>query len=117
MQPTLVNERDIEPTVINKTNQLLFSKMGDIQLLDKLKFLGGATSLDKFMKAHKVSETKGFDHTDKTQNLKNFPFDAFYSELRHCNLFEPKYTAYVNLLKSELTTEQTVVFTLKAIPY
>ena len=33
---------------------------GDIQFLDTLNFLDGATSLDSFPKAYKTSETKGF---------------------------------------------------------
>ena len=58
--PILINERDIEPTVIKKANQFLSFKFGDIQLLVILNFLGGATSLDSFLKAHKTSETKRF---------------------------------------------------------
>ena len=56
--PILVNERDIEPAVIKKANQFISFKFGDIQLLDKMNFLGGATSLDSFLKAYKTSETK-----------------------------------------------------------
>ena len=52
----LVNERNIEPTVIKKANQ--FIKVGDIQLLDIMNFLGSATSLDSFLKAYNLSETK-----------------------------------------------------------
>ena len=72
--PIPVNERNIEPTVIKKANQFISSKFGDIQLLDIMNFLGGATSLDSFLKAYKTSETKGFfpyewfDHPDKMQN-------------------------------------------------
>ena len=72
--PILVNERNIESTVIKKTKQFISFKFRDIQLLDIMKFLGGATSLDSFLKAYKTSETKGFfpyewfDHTDKMQN-------------------------------------------------
>ena len=58
--PTFVNERGIEPTVIKKANQLVFVKFGDIQLLDIMNFLGGATSFDTFVKAYKTKETKGF---------------------------------------------------------
>ena len=58
--PILVNEQDIEPTVIKKANQFVSFKFGDIQLLDIMKFLGGATSLDSFLKAYKTKETKGF---------------------------------------------------------
>ena len=58
--PIFVNERNIEPTVIKKANQFVSLKFGDIQLLDIMSFLGGATSLDSFLKAYKTKETKGF---------------------------------------------------------
>ena len=58
--PILVNERDIEPTVMKKANQFVSFKFGDIHLLDIMNFLGGATSLDFFLKAYKTKETKGF---------------------------------------------------------
>ena len=113
--PILVNERDIEPTVIKKTNQFNSFKFGDIQLLDIMNFFSGATSLDSFLKAFKTSETKRFfryewfDHADKKQNTELPPYDAFYSKLRSCNPLEAKDTDYVNLLKSGLTTEQAVI--------
>ena len=116
LPPILVNKRDIEPTVIKKANQLISFKIGDIQLLDIMNFLGGATrSLDFFLKAYKTSETKRFflcdrfDQLDKMQNTEIPPYDAFYSKLRSCNPLEVEYTDYVNLLKSGLTKEQTVV--------
>ena len=80
-----------------------------------MNFLGGATSLDSFLKAYKTSRTKGFfpyewfDHPDKMQNTEVSPYDAFYSELRSCNPLEAEYMDYVNQLKTELTTEQAVV--------
>ena len=58
--PILVNERDIEPTIIKKANQFVPFKFGDVHLLDIMKFLGGATSLDYFLKAYKTKEAKGF---------------------------------------------------------
>ena len=60
--PILVDERDIEPTVIKKANRFVSFKFGDIQLLDIMNFLGDATSLDPILKAYKFSETKGFFH-------------------------------------------------------
>ena len=113
--PTLVNERDLEPTVMKKANQFISFNFGDIQLLDIRSFLGGATSRDSFLKAYKISETKGlppyewFDHPDKCRKQKFPPHDAFYSKLRSCNRLEAEYTDYVNFLKSGLTTEQAVV--------
>ena len=58
--PILVNERDIEPTVITKANKFSSFKFGDIQLLDIMNFLGGATSLDSFLKTYETKWTKGF---------------------------------------------------------
>ena len=58
--PILVNERDIEPTVIKKANQFVSFKFGDIHLPDNMNVLGGATSLDSFLKAYKTKETKDF---------------------------------------------------------
>ena len=113
--PILVNERDIEPTVIKKANQFTSFKFGGIQLLDIMNFLGGATGLDSFLKAYKTSETKGFfphewfDHPDKMQNTELPPCDDFYRKLRSCNLLEAECTDYVNLLKSGLATEKAVV--------
>ena len=58
--PILINERNKEPTVIRRANQFESLKFGDVQLLDFMNFLGGATSLDSFLKAYKTTETKGF---------------------------------------------------------
>ena len=113
--PILVNDCNIESTVIKKANQFISFKFGDFQLLDILNFLGGATSLGSILKAYKTSETKRFfpyewfDHPDKMQNRELLPYDAFYSKLRSCNPFEAEHTDYVNLLKSGLTTKQAVV--------
>ena len=115
MLPTLVNEGNLEPTVIEKVNQFISFKLGDIQLLDIRNFLGGAKSLHSFLKAYKTSETKRFfpyelfDHPDKMQNKELPPYDAFYSKLRSCNPLETRYTDYINVLKSGLTTEQAVI--------
>ena len=92
--PILIDERDIEPTVIKKANHFISFNFGDIHLLDILNFLGGATSLDTFLKAYKTSETKRFftyewfDHPDKTQNTEHSPYDALYNKVRTCNPLE-----------------------------
>ena len=113
--PILINERDIEPNVIRKASEFISFTFGEIQLLDIMNFLGGATRLDSFLKAYKTSETKRFfpygwfDNPDKMQNTELPPKDAFYSKLRSCNSLEAEHTDYVNLLKSGLATEQAVV--------
>ena len=95
--PILVNERDIEPNVINEANQFISFNFCDVQLLDILNFLGGATSLDSFLKADKTSETKAFlphelfDHPDKMQNKEFPPYDAFYSKICSCNPLQAEY--------------------------
>ena len=114
--PVSVSERDIETTVIKKAIQFIWSNFCDNQLLDIMKFLSGATSLDSFLKAYKISETKDLfpyeeiDQPDKTQKTEHSPMthniqDAFYSKLRSCNSHEAEHTDYANLLKSGLTTE------------
>ena len=115
MLPVLVNERNIEPSVIKKVNQFISFKFIDIQLLHIINFLGGATSLNSFLKAYKTSETKGFfsyewfDHPFKIPITGLPPYDAFYSKLRICNPLEKEHMDYVNLLKSGLTTEQASI--------
>ena len=81
--PILVNEQDIEPTVIKKAYQFISFKFGDFQLLNIMNILGGATTLDSFLKANKTSEAKRFlpyewfGHPDKTQKTELAPHDAF----------------------------------------
>ena len=58
--PILINQRNMEPTVIKKANQFVSFEFGDVHLLDIKNFLGGATSLKSFLEAYKTSETKGF---------------------------------------------------------
>ena len=112
--PFLVNERGIESTVIKKANQFVSFKFGDIQLLDIMNFLGGATSLDSFRQAYKTTETKGFfpyewfDCPEKMNNKELPPYDSFFSILRNNNPLEKDYNDFQNLVNSGLTTEQTV---------
>ena len=77
--PHLLNERAIQPTVIKKGNQFISFKFGDIQFLDFLNFLAGATSLDSFLKAYQSKETKGY-----------FPYEWFDSFTKlDCNHLHP----------------------------
>ena len=78
--PTLVNQPDMEPTVIKNANQFISFVFGDIQFLDIMIFLGGATSLDSFVKAYKTSEARKFfpydwfHHPDKMPNTELHPY-------------------------------------------
>ena len=113
--PILVNDRDIEPIVIKKAYQFVSFKIGDIQLLEIMNFLGGATSLGSFLKSYKTKETEGFfpyewfDCPDKMNNKEFPPYDSFFSVLRNCNPPEKGYNDFQNLVNSGLTTEQAVV--------
>ena len=49
--PILINERNVEPSVINNADQFLSFKFGDNQLPDNIYFLDGATSLESFLNA------------------------------------------------------------------
>ena len=104
--PILINERNMEPIVIKKANQFVSFKFGDVQLLDIMNFLGGATSLDSFLKAYKTAEAKGFfsyewfDWPQKMNNSELPPYDAFFSKLRNVNPLEKDYSDYQDLLGS-----------------
>ena len=92
--PILVTEQQIEPAVIKKANQFVSFKFGDVQLPDFMNFLGGATSLDLFLKAYKTEETKGFFPYEWFNNLEKLnkkelpPYDSFFSKLRNINPLE-----------------------------
>ena len=89
-------------------------KFGDVQLLDIMNFLGGATSLDSFPKACKTAKTKGFfpyEWFDCPQKMKNSelpPYDAFFSKLRNVNPLEKDYSDYQKLLSCGLETEEAL---------
>ena len=104
----------MEPTVIEKANQFVSFKFGDVQLLDIMNFVGGALSLDSFLKAYKTSETKGFfpyewfDCPQKMNNSELPPNDAFFSKLLKVNPLEKDYSDYQKLLSSGLKTEEAL---------
>ena len=56
--PYLIRDKEQETSVIKKANGFISFKFGDVQFLDIMKFLGGATTLDSFLKAYKASEKK-----------------------------------------------------------
>ena len=113
--PILVNERDIEPTVVKKASQFVSFKFGHIQLLDIMNFLGGVTSLDYFLKAYKAKDTKSFfpyewfDCPEKMNNKELPPYESFFSVLGNSNPLEKDYNDFQNFVNSGLTTEQAVV--------
>ena len=104
----------MEPIEIKKSNQFVSFIFGDVQLLDITNFLGGATSLDSFLKAYKTAETKGFfqyewfDCPQKMNNSELPHYDAFFSKLRNVNPLEKDYSDYQNLLSGRLKAEEAL---------
>ena len=73
----LVNDQDIEPTVIKKANQFISFNFGDIRLLDKLNFLDGAISLDSFLKEYKIKKQKDVSPTNGLITLRKWRIQTF----------------------------------------
>ena len=108
----LVNERDIEPSIIKKVNQIVSFKLRDIQLLDIMNFFGGATSLDSFLRAYKNNKTKGFSPhewfgcTEKLNNKELLPYPSFFNILRNSCPLENDYNDFENLVRNGLSSKQ-----------
>ena len=106
--------KGIEQTVVKKANQFVSFKFDNIQFLDIMNFLGGATSLDFFLKAYKTSETKGyfpyewFDNVEKRSHQSLPSHDAFYRRLRDCNALNKTFSDYQNLLKAGCSSEEAL---------
>ena len=112
--PIPLNEQDIEPIVIKKTNLFVSFNFDDNQLLVTKSFLGGAKSLDSFLKAYSTSETKTVCPMNGLITLKkcripNPPYEKFYSKLRNWNLLESQHMDFASFLGVWLTTEQAVI--------
>ena len=56
--PYLIRDKEQESSVIKKANDFISFKFEDVQFLDIMKFLRGATTLDSFLKAYKASEKR-----------------------------------------------------------
>ena len=109
----LTNDK-LNQQLSKKTNQFVSFKFGDVQLLDIMNFLGGATGLDSFLKAYKTEETKGFfpyewfKNPEKLNNKELPPYDSSFSKLRNINPLEKDYNDFENLTTSGLPSEQAV---------
>ena len=98
MLPILVNERDIEPTVIEKVNHFVSFKFGDSQLLDIMSFFGGATRL--FPQSLQDQRDKRFLSlrmvrlSRENEQQKLAPYDSLSSILRNSNPLEKVTTTF-----------------------
>ena len=97
-----------------KADQVDSFKYRDIQLLDIMSFLGGATSFDFFLKVYKTKETKSFfpyewfDCPEKFNNKELPPYESFFGILLNNKPLEKDFNDFQNLVNSGLTTEQVV---------
>ena len=121
--PYLIHEHEIQPTVIKEANHFVSRKFGYVRILDILNFLGGATSLDSFLKAYKTSEIKGslpYELFDSPEMLDaNFlpPYDCFFRKLRSYNALEKEFTDFTKLLNSGFSQQESLKkLRLKNIP-
>ena len=99
----LLYEKKCSPSVIRKANQFLGMSFSGLQFLDILSFLGGATSLDKFLKAYGSEEQKGFfpyewfNSPEKLNETKLPSIDDFYSKLKCINVLEVDFLEFRRL--------------------
>ena len=68
--PYLINDKEAEPMAIKKANDFISFKFGDIQFLDIMKFLGGATSLKENPTLQAMQKMVQFYHQKETDMLK-----------------------------------------------
>ena len=105
--PTLIKEKGLQPRVIKKTNQFISLKFGNVQMLDIMKFIGGATTLDSVLKAYKSSETKGFftyewfDCPSKLDNQQLPLYTEFFGKRRNQNRLEADFENFEKFLLND----------------
>ena len=119
----MIRDKEQETTVNKKANDFISFKFGDVQFLDFMKFLGGATILDSFLKAYKASETKGFfpyewfDNPDKLDFPELPPYEAFVSKLRNNNLLDKDFPDYRKLRNTGLDEQEVLkMLQIKTVP-
>ena len=79
-----------------------------------MKFLGGATNLDSFLKTYKASETKGFfpyewyDSPDKLDCTVLSPYEAFFSKQKILNPLEKDFNDHKKLVNGRLNQQNAL---------
>ena len=106
--PHLLTERNVVPNVIRTGNKYIGMNSVGWQFLDILNFLGGATTLDNFLKAYGGSEEKGFfpyewfDSAKKLNETQLPPIESFWSKLKNHNVLSVDYDKYMDCKKGDL---------------
>ena len=110
--PYLICERDVQPTAIKTANLSVSFKFGDVQFLDNLNFLGGATFPDSYLKIYVFRETEGlfpcewFDSPDKFASIYLSPYVCFFSKQKDHNILEEEFNHFKKWLNSGLSQQQ-----------
>ena len=79
-----------------------------------MKVLGGATTLDSFLKAYKASETKGyfpyewFDTPNQLDEQQLPSYDDFYNKLKSSNPLDKEFDDYQKVLNTGITEQQAL---------
>ena len=88
-----------------------------------MKFLGGATTFDSFLKAYKASEMKRFfsydwfDNPDKPEFPEMPLYEAFFSKLRNNNPLDKDFIDYEKLRKSGFDEQEALQkLQIKTVP-
>ena len=111
--PYFVRDKKQE-TSVTKANDFISFKFGDVQFLDIMKFLGGATTLDSFLKFHKASKTKKFlpygwlDNPEKLGFRGLPPCEAIFSKFRNNKPLDKHFTEDSKLRKIGLDEQQAL---------
>ena len=101
----LLIEKNVVPKVIRTGNKYIGMNFLGLQFLDILNFLGGATTLDNFLKAYEASEEKGFfpyewfDSAEKMNESQLPPIESFWSKLKNHNVLSVDYDKFMNCKK------------------
>ena len=105
-----MDEREIEPTIIKKANQNTTLKVGNVQFLDIMNFLGGFF----FLKAYKTSKTQKvfpyewFDSREKLTYPAVLPYNEFFCRLRNFNAVVKAYSDYQSFVNSGCSSEEAL---------
>ena len=81
--PILLNEGDIETTVVKTGNQFVLFRFGKVQFLDVLNSLRSTTNLDSVLKLYRIAKIENlfpierFNYPDKLNNKELPPYGFF----------------------------------------
>ena len=119
----LLLEKNVIPKVIRMGNKYIGMNFLGLQFLDILNFLGGATTLDNFLKAYGASEEKGFfpyewfDSIEKLNVSQLPPIDSFWSKLKNHNVLSVDYDKFVELKNGGMEQDEILKkLRLKKVP-